>query len=78
MTAILWKNLNFIELQLITIWNSSEENNIKLQVTKSLVKINFVFDFWYLTFYSSDHNLYSALNRNRNHNLKISKALLKS
>ena len=48
MTEILRMNLNFIELltilQLITIWNSSDSNNIKPQAIKGLVKqTNLVF-----------------------------------
>jgi len=54
MMAILWMNLNFIELltisQLtcITIWNSSDGNNIKPQATKRQVKwiLISVFDTW--------------------------------
>ena len=42
MTAILWMNYNFIEpltiLQLVTIQNSSDDNHIKPQPTKRLVK----------------------------------------
>jgi len=49
--AILWINLNFIELltvlQFITIWNISDVNNIKPQATKRLVKTILI------TFYES-------------------------
>ena len=58
--AILWMNLNVIELliilQLTTIQIGSSGNNIKPHTTIRLVNKSF-FGFWYLTFESSDNYL---------------------
>ena len=63
MTEILWMNLNFIELltilQLITIRNSSDGNNIKPQAIKGLAKFLKV-SLLYSTLKSSAHNFVSG------------------
>ena len=56
---ILWMNLNFVELltvlQLVTIRNSCDSNNIKPQAIKRLIKLLKIV-FLYSTLESSAHN----------------------